>query len=429
MFRGIPVLRGRRQEDTRVRRRLVRQGPFGTRALVVAAAVLTLGGFVAAYILSTPRARGPEGELVFAAAVTIPQGSPIVPQAVRMVRVRPGSVPAGAVRSPDRLAGRVARRTIPQGEVITENDLALPEEVFGISAALPGGRQAVTVVVPPPDAAMGRITPGTVVDVLATFPQPVPATRVLARGAIVLAVDKVRAEAGRTSQGASSGPAGQASGGGIEAIAVTLSVPEEAVAGIVLGQHAGRIALSVHARGARPGELRPEGASVAGLTRDLIPREEQRDRGEVGSAPRGAVRVPPPPSYGYVPVPPPPQLRTTPPPAVPRERAGGKAQAVREPRKRTAGQPAPSPSPSPSPVPPSQAPVEVIRGNRVRVEVVPVGDAPPTASSAATRTEAQQGREQVVVVQPQPASSPPPPPSPPPGSTAPQQPSTGGGYK
>ena len=367
------------------RRRLPRSSPLPPRTLLIVGAVVTVLTlfFLAAGSL---RRAAPQGEVVFVTTVPIPAQAPIVPQAVRPQMVPKDRVPNDAVRSPQQLADKASREPIPAGEVLTEGMLIPVEEALGIASLLREGMQAFTVVLPEVDAAMGRVVVGNRVDVLATFQQPAPATRVVAREALVIGVQQVEVQLPPQQGGA-----GQR--GGQEAarlLAVTLAVPADVVPQLVLGQHAGRLALAVYpAKGAAEASG-SDGVSIPMLVQGLLPKEQ---RGE-GGGQRGTSPTPvyAPPSPRLVPPPPPPQPVTLV-PEKPTERPAEKPKEEAEPTKQA------------PPLPP-QSTVEVIRGGQVRVEVVPVGDAPSTPEGAASRTR-QEGSGPLPVPQAAPPQLPP----------------------
>jgi len=350
---------------------------------------------LAVLLAVSSRSPGPppqSGRIVFVSAAPIPAGAPIVPQAVRMQALPPERVPAGAVSTPDRLAGRAAKRPIPAGEVITEDMLVPVEEALGVAALLPDGLQAFTVVLPQVDAVMGRIARGNRVDVLATFQQPAPATKVLARNVGVIDVQTIEVQAPPTTS-----PGGPQPQQTVKALAVTLAVPPDSIPGIVLGQHAGRLALVVYPARA-PEETAAggsvDGASIPALVQALMPAEKKQESREPAPAARAAYTPPPPPPAPTLQVPPLP------------------SQAVERPA------PAPGTKPEQKPAParqekktgPAGRRVEVIRGSQVRVEVVPGRDEQPSEESAATRSRQEAPSTAVLQVQPGPVPGTPPPP-------------------
>jgi len=360
------------------RRRLPRTPILPTRALIVAGAALT-ALTVAFFVFGSLRATRPQGEIVLVTVAPIPERAPIVPQAVRPQMLPAARVPKDAVRTPQQLVGKVTRKPIPAGEVLTEEALMPVEEAMGVASGLSEGMQAFTVVLPATDAVMGRIVPGNRVDVLATFQQPAPATRVLARDVKVLDVREIELALPQQGGGAS----GQQSA---KALAITLEVPQGAVPSVVLGQHAGRLALAVYPAGGSGVAGSVDGASIPLLVRELLPKEQQGEGESRRSAPPAPAYAPPPPR----PVPPPPLPQPAPAVSKPAE----------EPKEEK-----PSPPPQ-APPPPPQRTVEVIRGAQVRVEVVPVGDAPGTPESAGSRTR-QEGSGPVSVPQIVPPQLPP----------------------
>ena len=341
------------QGQDRTRRRTIRQSRLPVRTLLIAGGLLT--GLTLLLLRAGPQqpAARQEGQLVFVSAAPIPARVPVVPEAVRMTRLPQERVPQDAVTDPREFAGRLTKAPIPPGEVIRKSMLGPPEEVLGISGALSPGLQAVSLVVQHFDALMGRVLPGDRVDVFATFPQPSPATLLLARGALVLSVDPVEVAGQQQGRQAGQRQADPRLPGQAQpqqqrqqvAVVLTVAVPPEEVAQVALGAHAGRVIVAMHPRRGQD-QLAMEGvrgASMLSLVQEVLPKP---------SPPPGLLPKPPAP-------PPAPVLAAKPPSQQPR--------------------PAPVPAlivPSPQPAPQKDAEdrlvaVEVWRGAQGATERVP----------------------------------------------------------
>jgi pilus assembly protein CpaB len=269
----------RRAGDLLVDKVLVPAG-IGLSGLVLA---LSAAGV---WMLASP-AHEPSAEAqVLVAAVGIPAGEAILPQAVRQETLPRDRVPPDAVSRFEEVAGMVARRSIAAGEVLSADALQRPTRVVDVAGSVEEGMQAVTVVVPERDAVMGRLLPGDRVDVLGTFSRPSPVTRVLVRGARVVRVDRT----------------GGQEADGDRAVAVTLEVPAPSVPGVVLAQHSGRVTLVARSSREQQVETR-SGGPAAGLSDLIKPSEIQRPYPKPSPAPSPST---------FLPLPPPPRF----PPAV-----------------------------------------------------------------------------------------------------------------
>lgn len=362
----------RTQPQGSLRRRLPRTSVLPTRTLIIAGAVITILTvlFVGSKALRNSR---PSGQVVLVAVTAIPARAPIVPQVVRPQMIPSERVPKDAVRSPEQVMGKVTKQPILAGEVLTESVLMSIEEAMGIASALSDGMQAFTIVLPVVDAVMGRIVPGNRVDVLGTFQQPAPATRVLARDVRIVDVQEVEFPLPHGSQGEALAGGTSQQGQTAKALAITLAVPREAVPSLVLGQHSGRLALAVYpAKGeSLPGGV--DGVSIPVLVQELLPKD-----GAGGSSPRPNSMTP-----SATPPPPPPQIQLPPPPTPARP----SSPVTPAPRGDAADkEPVPGKQPGKEKLPVVQHAVEVIRGGQVKVEVVPIGDAAPTEESARSRS-------------------------------------------
>jgi pilus assembly protein CpaB len=375
------------------RRRLRRPPAFPVRTLVVAGLGVTGLMLLVALLGSAPSGRDSREALVelVVAAVPIQEGTKISPEMLTVQRVPLRRAPQDAVLSMAEAAGRAAARTIAQGEPITRSVLQVPDQLGGGQQVAPG-MQAVSVVLSEPDALMGRVRPGDVVDLLATFYQPVPATRVVASAVPVLAVARIEIP----QQGVVSDQRQQQPGRPRDprAVVVTVAVPASAVPDVVLGSHAGRLAISV--RDPREPAAVPSGgeggSSVPRLVSGLLPKEEKASAGT-----QAPVQTPPPPKVSRPAMKEPPQVVQLPLP---------------EPSRATAQRAEPAPASGVEGREPSWVasrprgstegrreenlrPVEVIRGSSVSVELVSAPDGALDPRSAASRNRtAQPGQQQ-----------------------------------
>lgn len=381
------------------RRRLRRPPAFPVRTLVVAGLGVTGLMLLVALIGSAPSGRDSREALVelVVAAVPIQEGTRISPEMLSVQRVPVRRAPQDAVLSMAEAAGRAAARTIAQGEPITRSALQAPDRLAGSRQVVPG-MQAVSVVLSEPDALMGRVRPGDVVDLLATFYQPVPATRVVASAVPVLAVARIELpqqgvvpDQRQQQQGRSRDP---------RAVVVTVAVPASAVPDVVLGSHAGRLAISV--RDPENPMAVPSGgeggSSVPRLVSGLLPQEQR-----VSSGAQAPVQTPPPPRTSRPVMKEPPRDVRLPLPEPPRrpepEAAPASGAGSREPSWVASRPREPAESRKDGEQESLRA-VEVIRGSAVSVELVPGPDGGADPRSAASRSRAQQKQSEQPPQQP-----------------------------
>lgn len=382
-----------------VQRRALRRPPVApVRTLVTAGVALTAVLLLLALIGSIGGGGREQTAQVVVASAPIAGGTTITPEMVGVTAVPVSRVPAGAFSSTSEVVGRTTARPVVPGEPITASVLEAPSAQQGGTGEFPPGMQVVSVVAQEPDAVMGRVQRGDLVDILATFYTPVPVTRVLVRSAPVLSVSRMDVQASALVQ-PDQRQRGQGSGQ-TKLVVLTVLVPSDLVPEVVLGQHAGRVAVSV-----RPPQGGPfsgdgkEGVSVPQLVTSLVPREQESPRQDTQRPVREAV-------------PPVPPVRTAPVPTLRQEEASrGES---REPARRQDGQEQSAwvivgqrgvreDPQSGREREDSTVAVEVIRGNAVSLEKVPVQGAAPSEASVVTRArsaQGQQGRPQGAVIVP-----------------------------
>jgi len=106
---------------------------------------------------------------VAVAARSIPVGTLVTADMVRMVGWPAGSPVAGAFSSPDGVVNRGAIVSIAENEPITELKLAPRESGAGMAPTIPPGLRAMSVRVDEVVGVAGFVVPGTHVDVIATL--------------------------------------------------------------------------------------------------------------------------------------------------------------------------------------------------------------------------------------------------------------------
>ncbi|HJV26057.1 MAG TPA: Flp pilus assembly protein CpaB [Aromatoleum sp.] len=138
-----------------------------TKGLVFLFVAMLAG--LAAVVLGTKwlQARAtPTDNRIAVAAVELPLGGRIAPDAIRLVEWPSGSVPNGAFNDVSKLDGRVAITGIQPGEPILESRLAPVGTKGGLSAVVPDGKRAITVRVNDVVGVAGFALPGNYVDII-----------------------------------------------------------------------------------------------------------------------------------------------------------------------------------------------------------------------------------------------------------------------
>jgi pilus assembly protein CpaB len=87
----------------------------------------------------------PNAERVVVAAADVSLGQRLTPDMLKLSDWPSDSLPAGAVRDPSTLNGRVLKTSIVRGEALTEARLAPAGTMGGLSALIGEGKRAITV--------------------------------------------------------------------------------------------------------------------------------------------------------------------------------------------------------------------------------------------------------------------------------------------
>lgn len=106
---------------------------------------------------------------VLVAAVDIDQYTLMEPGLVEVRSVPKRFVEPGALEDPGNLSGMITALAVKRGEQILGTKLVLGGSEGGLSAKIPKGKRAVSVLVADSDAAGGLIRPDDYVDVFVTF--------------------------------------------------------------------------------------------------------------------------------------------------------------------------------------------------------------------------------------------------------------------
>jgi pilus assembly protein CpaB len=93
-------------------------------------------------------------------------GQRLAPEMLKLAEWPAGSLPAGALRDPLALSGRVLKTSVLRGEPLTEAKLAPAGTLGGLSALISEGKRAITVRVNDVVGVAGFALPGNFVDIL-----------------------------------------------------------------------------------------------------------------------------------------------------------------------------------------------------------------------------------------------------------------------
>lgn len=136
-----------------------RRGVLLVALATVGAAVVF--AMVAGYVSDVRSRVGPTGEaLVLARDVAAYED--LAPDVVERTEVPERWLPANALRDPGRLAGRVSPSSLPAGTVLQEGMLEAPPD-------LEAGQREIAILVDAEAGVAGKVAPGSVVDIAATF--------------------------------------------------------------------------------------------------------------------------------------------------------------------------------------------------------------------------------------------------------------------
>jgi len=108
----------------------------------------------------------PGAARIVVAAADVNLGQRIAPDMVKLADWPSASLPAGVLRDPQQLNGRVLKASVRRGEPLTEAKLAPAGTLGGLSALITEGRRAITVRVNDVVGVAGFALPGNFVDIL-----------------------------------------------------------------------------------------------------------------------------------------------------------------------------------------------------------------------------------------------------------------------
>lgn len=143
-----------------------------TRLLMIGALALALGAFVSLFVYkslqSKTGAAKPDGVDVMVAAGDLQVGSRVEEHDIKIIKISPADLPAGAPRRKADVLGHGVILPIGKGEFLLPSKLAGENAGSGLPALIPPGMRAVSVRVNEIVSVAGFVTPGTRVDVLLT---------------------------------------------------------------------------------------------------------------------------------------------------------------------------------------------------------------------------------------------------------------------
>src|SRR6184192_3220665 len=138
-----------------------------TRLLMIGFVALALGAIVSYSVYRTLQSRtggdAPPGVDIVVAANDIPIGAKVGDNDVKVVRFPAADLPPNCFHLKSSVVGRGAILPIAKGEFFLPNKLAGENAGYGLSALIPPGMRAVSVL-----GVTDSVVPGTRVDVLLT---------------------------------------------------------------------------------------------------------------------------------------------------------------------------------------------------------------------------------------------------------------------
>ncbi|NML60305.1 Flp pilus assembly protein CpaB [Massilia sp. RP-1-19] len=155
------------------------------RAIIMMAVAILFG--IAAVVLASlwlARQSANSAQRVVVAVADVGRGQKLLPEMLKLEEISLKSLPKNAFTDFSRLADRVLKSNVMRGEVLSEDKLAPPGTVGGLSAMITEGKRAITVRVNDVIGVAGFALPGNYVDVIVHLErEPTEAER-NARGAL-----------------------------------------------------------------------------------------------------------------------------------------------------------------------------------------------------------------------------------------------------
>ena len=133
--------------------------------MMAVAVLLGLGAVVLASFWMNKQSANTAHRVVVAIS-DIASGQKLVPEMLRLDSIKAANVPKNAFTDFSKLADRVLKANVMRGEVLSEDKLAPPGTVGGLSAMITEGKRAITVRVNDVIGVAGFALPGNYVDVI-----------------------------------------------------------------------------------------------------------------------------------------------------------------------------------------------------------------------------------------------------------------------
>ena len=137
------------------------------RALIMMAVAVLFG--IAAVVLASlwlAKQSAKSAQRVVVAVADVGRGQKLLPEMLRLEEISVKNLPKDAFTDFSKLADRVLKSNIMRGEVLSEDKLAPPGTVGGLSAMITEGKRAITVRVNDVIGVAGFALPGNYVDVI-----------------------------------------------------------------------------------------------------------------------------------------------------------------------------------------------------------------------------------------------------------------------
>ena len=137
------------------------------RAIIMMAVAVLFG--IAAVVLASlwlARQSANSAQRVVVAVADVGRGQKLLPEMLKLEEISIKNLPKNAFTDFSKLADRVLKSNVMRGEVLSEDKLAPPGTVGGLSAMITEGKRAITVRVNDVIGVAGFALPGNFVDVI-----------------------------------------------------------------------------------------------------------------------------------------------------------------------------------------------------------------------------------------------------------------------
>ena len=137
------------------------------RAIIMMAVAVLFG--IAAVVLASvwlARQSANSAQRVVVAVADVGRGQKLLPEMLKLEEISLKNLPKNAFTDFSKLADRVLKSNVMRGEVLSEDKLAPPGTVGGLSAMITEGKRAITVRVNDVIGVAGFALPGNYVDVI-----------------------------------------------------------------------------------------------------------------------------------------------------------------------------------------------------------------------------------------------------------------------